>query len=91
MLKIENDRELDNTNETSMLIFLFKVVGVVVLIIGVIGGYSAGELEYSFLDPSDRNWQLTLLIWVATIISSLFLFGFGKIIELLTKIVDHKE
>jgi hypothetical protein len=73
--------------ETSILPIIFYIIGSLLLTLGLIIGYTTAEPEISWLGT--HNWQLTGIIWVSTLISCVFFFGFGKIIELLIKIYNR--
>jgi len=80
---------MENNKEISWLPATFYTIGIVILIFGIIQGWKIGETEYSFLDSNLRNWQSTYIVWASTLVSGVFFFGFGKIIELLVKIYNR--
>jgi uncharacterized membrane protein len=72
--------------ETSVLPIIFYITGSILLILGLIIGYTIAEPEISWLGT--HNWQITGIVWASTLTSSLLFFGFGKIIEMLIKIYN---
>ena len=59
----------------------FYIVGFLVILAGLIVGIQLGNTGIR-----DFNWIPAVISWSAGLISSLFLFGFGKVISLLDEI-----
>jgi hypothetical protein len=71
--------------EESSMPGIFNAIGIIILSSGIIAGMAVGQLT-SFL--SGFNWQVAIIVWLSAFVSSMMFFGFGKIIELLVKIVN---
>jgi tetratricopeptide (TPR) repeat protein len=81
----ENEVVSSKEIEKSAIPSIFNVIGLIVLICGFLAGWGFGQ-STSFL--RGFQWPLASIIWVSAFISSMTFFGFGKIIELLVKIVN---
>ena len=61
---------------------VLKVLGIIVIILGLIGGYQlGGMMGYEF------NWTLALTGWLMSIINGFVLIGFSEVIHLLQQLV----
>lgn len=60
-------------------IFRKKILGIVLLIIGIVGGALAGFLWYFLIKSSQLTAQMTILLFGVAILQALVVFGFHLI------------
>lgn len=81
--------EVKKPVEKSSIPMALYITGALIFLVGLIAGYQIGELQYSFL-TGERNWLLTLGVWIASGCSAMFFIGFGETIDMLIKIYNKQ-
>lgn len=72
-----SDEELENDTEDNTIASILKIIGIIIAIIGIICG---------IIIISDEEIFTGVVLIIASILSAIFAYGFGEIIQLLEDI-----
>lgn len=82
--------ELDETdNDRNTIAYILKIFGVISIIFGFIGSIILGNLIHLY-SYYDFDYVVMILGWICTAISSLFIFAFAEVIQILHDIRSNQ-